>query len=1488
MSSHDKRAWNHSVFIGRSTHPTALAAARTIRHRRRGLRSRLRWTLPLIAALWVCGSVSPAVGQVSRTLVGNTGQPTASGASPVLSIQSLAMQFSTGSSASPWTLTSIQLDVGAWQSGATPTVSLHAASGQSPGARIATLTNPAPGTGLRAFSAPSDSTVTLQADTTYTVVIQSDTTFQNYNGFTLRNTESAAEDGGGATGWQIGDDRLSNSGSGWSAAGGNLNLRMAVLGTGGTVSDDATLTTLTIVDGSSNAVALTPTFAAGTTSYTAEVAWSVSAVTVTAAATHGNATVSIAHDDDTTTPGTAELNLDQGANTVTVSVTAENTTTTSTYTVTVTRAAIPAHVPRSLVGNTGQPTAAGTAPVLSIQSLAMQFTTGSSANRWTLTAVQLEVAAWQSSVTPTVSLHAATGQTPGTKLATLTNPAPGVGSKQFSVPSNVDVKLQASTTYTVVIESASAVFNEFTLSRTDSTAEDGAGAPGWHIADTGLSDVGQGWTSGSHRLKLAVLGTTDSDDATLRALVLAGSNGNAIDLGPTFTAGTTGYTASVAHSVATITVIATATDTNATVSIANDDDGATTGTAALELATGENTVTVTVTAQDAATTGTYTVTVTRAAAAPAPDPMPEPQTLVSNTGQPRHASVELHKERRRVGIKFTTGDSTTGWTLAAIRLQVTAWHSSVTPSVKLRRMSGRWPGTTIATLANPSPGTGSKAFTAPSGLTLQPNTTYGVVVAAGVRRGRFNLGITKSNHEDSDSAAGWSIANASGSHASGSWSSFPQSLMVAAQGTATSNDATPNGLTGWFASTPAEHDGSRTFTVRIGFSDAIRMSRSAMKDHAVQVSGGSVTTAKRVERTGDLWDIKIAPAGLESITVTAQGGRECGSTGAICTADGRALAATLTRTIPGPLVLAVADAEAREGTDPAVVFTVTLNRAPSRQVTVDYATADGTARAGEDYTATSGTLTFAAGVVEQSVNVPVLDDVRDEGEESFTFTLSSAAGALLGDAEATGTIVNSDPMPKAWITRFGRTVAAQTVDAIGARLGHDGGSRIVIGGVALGGAANGSKLEEGLDALRYDDVGEADLGSHVARARSMSAQELLLASEFQLDSGDGDNAPAWTAWGRVASSGFEATEDEVAMDGDVTTGILGIDVSRDRWLAGLAVSLSEGDGSFAHIANGSTSDEGRIEGRLESVYPYARYRLTERFDVWGLVGYGTGELTIAEHAGGNRTRDVVTETDLSMRMGAMGTHGRLLSAPESGGLELAVKADAFWVRMESEAVESQDSGRMKASTGDASRLRLAIQGWQAFELAPDSTFTPSAQLGLRHDGGDAETGTGLEVGAGARIGGRRFSIQGTVRVLVAHEEDDYKEWGAGGSIRIEPGDSGRGLSFALGPAWGTASSGVERLWSRSSARGLARDDDFDSGRRIEAEVGYGIGLGGPRDVLTPYAGLSLSSDGGSVYRTGARWTLGAGAALRLEAAHEAGTGDESPANSLMLRTAMRW
>ncbi len=110
-----------------------------------------------------------------------------------------------------------------------------------------------------------------------------------------------------------------------------------------------------------------------------------------------------------------------------------------------------------------------------------------------------------------------------------------------------------------------------------------------------------------------------------------------------------------------------------------------------------------------------------------------------------------------------------------------------------------------------------------------------------------------------------------------------------------------------------------------------------------------------------------------------------------------------------PPMIRVADAEATEGDDTEMVFRVTLSSRSSGYVTVNYATADGTATAGEDYTATSGTLTFAPWEVEKKVSVAIIDDAVEDSGETFTLVLSDPSNGSLANTEATGTIFNTDP-----------------------------------------------------------------------------------------------------------------------------------------------------------------------------------------------------------------------------------------------------------------------------------------------------------------------------------------------------------------------------------------------------------------------------------------------------------------------------------------------
>ena len=585
-----------------------------------------------------------------------------------------------------------------------------------------------------------------------------------------------------------------------------------------------------------------------------------------------------------------------------------------------------------------------------------------------------------------------------------------------------------------------------------------------------------------------------------------------------------------------------------------------------------------------------------------------------------------------------------------------------------------------------------------------------------------------------------------------------------------------------------------------------------------------------------------------------------------------------THRVRGPAALTVADAQTEEQSGATLEFAVTLSRTVPAPVTVAYATADGTATADQDYTEANGTLTFAAGQTRKNVFVAVLDDAIDEGAETLTLTLSNASGALIVDDTATGTIVNSDPMPQAWLARFGRTVASQTVDAIGGRLQGSDGSHVTVGGQSLPLLGEQMAPEESED-IQGALMARADTKDETSdTSRGMAGREVLLGSSFHLSAGGEAGGPVWTAWGRAATGGFEADVDDVRMDASVASGFLGVDVASGRWLAGMALSVSEGDGSYT-LLNAENGDNGTVESSLTAVYPYAQLGLTETVDVWGFAGYGEGHLTLTQHPG-TEDRARKYKTDIGMRMVAVGARGEVLSPPEPGGLAVALKSDAFWVGTSSEAVPG-----MAGSEADVTRVRLTVEGSRSFATG-SGTLTPSLELGVRHDGGDAETGTGLEMGAGLRYSGGGMTIEGSVHTLVVHQEAGYEEWSASSAIRIDPGASGKGLSLTVAPVWGAASGGTERLWSLADARGLAPHSDFEAGRRLEAEVGYGLGLGRAPGVLTPYAGLSWS-DGGRVWRTGARWQVAPGTAVSLEATREEAYEGASELG-LLLRGSLSW
>ena len=219
------------------------------------------------------------------------------------------------------------------------------------------------------------------------------------------------------------------------------------------------------------------------------------------------------------------------------------------------------------------------------------------------------------------------------------------------------------------------------------------------------------------------------------------------------------------------------------------------------------------------------------------------------------------------------------------------------------------------------------------------------------------------------------------------------------------------------------------------------------------------------------------------------------------------------------------------------------------------------------------------------------------------------------------------------------------------------------------------------------------------------------------------------------------------------------------------------------------------------------------------------------------------------------------------------------------SADVEGSGTLESMSLSASRQRLVLEGEHVQKLDSGATFTPSLELGLRNDGGDGETGTGIEAGGALRYSDAEsgLTVEGRVRTLLSHS-GDYEETGVSGLVRIAPGASGQGLALVVQPAWGRTGSGVQQLWENGVTAGVSQDNRA----RLSAEVGYGLGAAHGLALVTPYAGLGLGEGGTRSWRMGARWQLALAASVSVEGSLYEAANDDEPAHGLMLRGALRW
>ena len=629
----------------------------------------------------------------------------------------------------------------------------------------------------------------------------------------------------------------------------------------------------------------------------------------------------------------------------------------------------------------------------------------------------------------------------------------------------------------------------------------------------------------------------------------------------------------------------------------------------------------------------------------------------------------------------------------------------------------------------------------------------------------------------------------------------------------------------------------------------------------------------------------------------------------------------------GP-TLSIADATMKENQRNGY-FKVTLSEKVAWPVHVYYATRDSTpvsAVAGQDYLAWRRSwqlrARFQPGQTETQIHVPLYNDSHDEDPETFEMVLFDAGvngppgvSVSIADGVAVGTITNSDPMPAAWLSRFGRTIAQQAIDGLSDRIADNrtAGMQGTVAGQAFtlgSGPSESVRSHTSAYSFDYDSAHSTEqvhdrhhFGGTQSQSYDMTVREALLNSSFTATSEKDAQGGSVSFWGRATQGHFDGREGAFSLDGETTTALLGTDYAKDNWLVGLTLIQSDGEGSYTDtdtsnrvpeqmcnqenlpaqarqvLCNGAVREgDGKVEASLTAITPYTSLQVSDSIQLWGTLGQGSGEVTLQPELG-----DVLT-SDMSWDMVAMGMRGDLLEQEQ--GLSLALTADALWSR-----TQSDKTHQLAASDASSTRIRAGLESsWK--KKLENGQLTPRLEVGIRQDGGDAETGTGLEIGGGIAWNDTSLglSLDLSGRTLVSHDSDDLEDRGYGASFVFDPQpDSQRGLSLTLNQDWGGQSSGgLDALFAEpvSERTGSASES------RWNAQAAYGFSMLSGRFTGSPYIGTGITDSTHEytlgwrlqpVYTTDRAVTF----TLDVQATHRE-TDDNEPTQFVGVEVGVRW
>ncbi len=622
----------------------------------------------------------------------------------------------------------------------------------------------------------------------------------------------------------------------------------------------------------------------------------------------------------------------------------------------------------------------------------------------------------------------------------------------------------------------------------------------------------------------------------------------------------------------------------------------------------------------------------------------------------------------------------------------------------------------------------------------------------------------------------------------------------------------------------------------------------------------------------------------------------------------------------GDLFVSIGDASAMEG-EGALLLPVHLNQPSPRVVTVQFASSEDTATEGSDYVTSKGIVIFERGSMEGKIRIEVIDDSEVEPDETFQVTLSNPNHVKIDQGIGTGTILDDDGSPTvsvqsvtvsrhaasfevglsiasavpvlvSYMSEDGSALAGEDYEAVAGQVTFAPGelSKTVdvnlltnepvweakTFSLVLLSAVNAEVEQARSEAVMEEESEERIQNAYVSRVLRAWASQVVEALTRRMEGMAHCRIPdlswlrygrerwslgeifrgcgaeytqgGWSVWGQGAYTRMQGREGALSMRSDVTSMILGADyVWSQGWMAGLLAAQSWDQGMYETPVRSGTASS-----RLTGIYPYVSYQTGAGMRAWLLLGLGRGETEVE-----------TLESELEAALVALGLTGTLTGG--SAG-RLGYEVDAFWATADLET--GADLGVRRVRAGVEGSLRLG------------AGMEPYMEAALRQDGGDAETGIGVELGGGVRWSTSQLRAEFGGRTLVLHTDEGLREWGLMGSIEYGS-EGGLGPSMRVRPLWGNIYGGD--LWREAPLHTMAGGN---ADQNVEVELGYGTPIGA--SLGRSIVGLTLDPSG-RAYRVGYNLRMGQG--LQVSVATTARTMEENgppPSYGLSARMDLKW